>query len=74
MSRFHGVEHLAFSAAMFLDAIGVSIEHFEDGERLHLLGKFLRHMKGRRQRHHGMEADIIFAAKSAGIGQRRRRD
>ena len=70
MAGFDGVQNFAFAPAMLLDAIGVSVEDFEDGERLAFFRQFLRHMESRGQRHHRVEPDVIFAAKSAGVGKR----
>ena len=66
------VQHFALAAAVFVNAVGVAIEHLQHRQRLPLDRQLARHVVGRRQGHHRVEADIVLAAERAGIGQRRR--
>ena len=68
--RLDGMQHFVLASAFFLDAIRVSVKHLEHGQRLQFLGQLLRHAVGGRQRHHCVEADVVFAAEGARIGQR----
>ena len=67
--RGHGMEDFVFASASFLDAVGVAVKDFEDGESLRLGRQLLRHVPGGRQRHQGVKADVIFAAEGAGVGE-----
>ena len=62
------MKNFLFASALFLNAIGVSIENFEHGQWLLRLRQLAREMKRRRERHHGVEADVIFTAESTGVG------
>jgi len=61
------MKNLLFAPALFLNAISISVENFEDGQRLQFLGKLARHVQRRRQCHHCVKADIIFPAEGAGV-------
>ena len=54
---------------MFLNAIGISIQNFENRQGLLLRWQLARHVPCRGDGHHSMEADVVFAAKGAGVGQ-----
>jgi hypothetical protein len=49
------MKHFGFAPAFFLDAIRIAVKDFEDGQGLEGIGKFARHVQGRRQRHHGVK-------------------
>ena len=66
------VQDLIFAPAALLNAIGISVEHFEDWQRLRFGGQLLRHVQCRPERHHGMKTDVILAAEGARIGERSR--
>ena len=72
--RLHLMQHLLFAPAPFLNAIGIPVKHLEDRQRLPFGRKLQGHVQRRGQGHHGMESDIVLAAKRARIGQRARRD
>src|SRR5437879_4677136 len=65
------MKHFFLAAAFFLDAVGVSVKDFENGEGLQVLREFLCHMQRWSECHHGVETDIILAAKGASIGESR---
>ena len=67
--RFDRVKNFLFASASFLNAIGVSVQDFEDGQRLKGVRKFARHVQRRRQRHHRVETDVVFTAEGAGVGE-----
>ena len=67
------MQHFVFSAAFFLDAVRVAIQDLENRQRTFVLGKLPRHVISGSQRHHGVEADVVLAAKGSHIGQSRRR-
>ena len=69
--RFDRMQNLLFASAALLNAIRIPVKHLEDRQRLQFCGKLLGHVQRRRQGHHGVEADVILAAKSARVGQRR---
>ena len=74
-SGFDGVKDLVLAAAFFLNPIGIAIKHFENRQRLAVdSGSSRRHVKRRREGHHRVKADVIFAAKSAGVSKRARSD
>ncbi len=68
---FDRLEHLLGSAAEFVDAIRIAIEHFEHGQRAFAFRKFTDHFPGRADRHHGVKADVILAAKGPDVRKRR---
>ena len=68
------MEHLLLAPAFLLNARGVPVKNLEDGQGLFGLGKFVRQMQRGRQRHHGVEADVILAAEGPGIRERGCRD
>ncbi len=72
--RFDGVKDFFVAPAFFLDSVGISVKDLEDRQRLERLGQLARHVERRRQRHHGVEADVILAAESTHVGQGRGRD
>jgi hypothetical protein len=74
LSGFDSVKHFVFASAFLLDAIGVAIEDFENRQGLHGSGQFTSHVERWRKGHHRVKADVIFAAKSAGVGQGARSD
>ena len=65
------MQNFLLASAALLNAIGIPVKHLEDRQRLQFCGKFLGHVQRRRQGHHGVEADVVLAAKSARVGQRR---
>ncbi len=57
-------------AAELLDAVGIAIEHLQDGQRPLGRRQIERHVPGGGQGHERMEADVVLSAERAGIGQR----
>src|SRR5437867_388790 len=67
------MQDLVLATALFLNTIGITVKDFEYRQRLQRRRQLLGHVKRRRQSHHGMKTDVIFAAEGAGIGQSARR-
>ncbi len=67
---FDRMKYFFFASALFLNAISIPVENFEDGQGLQRVGKLARHVQRWRQGHHGVKSDIIVSAESAGVCER----
>lgn len=67
--RLDELQDFRFATAFFLDARRVPEKHLENRQGLLRAGQFFGHVKCGRKRHQSVEADIILAAKSAGVGE-----
>ncbi|HEX3451295.1 MAG TPA: hypothetical protein VHS97_23780 [Isosphaeraceae bacterium] len=72
--RCDRTQNLVASSTALLDAAGVAIKDFQDGQRPRGLRQLAAHVKRRCHRHHRVKADIIFTAERPGVGKRSRRD
>ena len=68
------MKDLVAKAAAFLNSAGIAVKDLDDRQGLLGLGKLEAQTERRRQRHHGVEADVVFAAECPGVGQRRCRN
>ena len=73
VARLDRMQNFFFTPAAFLDSIRVAVKNLENRQGLQRLGKLSGHVQCGRQRHHRVEPNVVFAAKSAGIGKRRSR-
>ena len=61
------VQHFVFASAEIVNAIRVSIQHFQNGQSLLVGRQLLRHLISRQHGHHRVEADVVLAAEGSRV-------
>ena len=74
LDRTDRMKHLGLAPAVLLNPACVAVEHLEHGKRTAGVGQFHRHVVGRGQGHHRVEAHVVLAAEGPRVGQGSRRD